>query len=93
MKDEQVTSTAQACGAHVASNAASAQPVYQQFKLALEVHAVDLMVVRMVDGAKPQVPQKMTIAGFLEWVASRQRESNHWWKPTRWEELKMKLDG
>ena len=75
MKDEQGTSTAQACGAQVASNAASVQPLYQQIKLALDVHAGDLMVVHMVDGAKPQPPQKMTIAGFLEWVASKQRES------------------
>ena len=84
MKDEQGTSTAQTCGAHVASNAASVQPLYQQIKLALDVHAGDLRVVRMVDGAKPQPPQKLTIAGFLEWVASKQQESNHWWKPERW---------
>ena len=90
---DHTTSTAQACGAHVASNAASVQPLYEQIKLALDVHAGDLMVVRMVDGAKPQPPQKRTIAGFLEWVASKQRESNHWWKPERWEELKLKLDG
>ena len=46
-----------------------------------------------MDGAKPQPPQKRTSAGFLEWVASKQRERNHGWKPERWDELKMKLDG
>ena len=75
MKDEQGTSTAQACGAHVASNAPLSQLVYQQIKLALDVHAGDLMVVRMVDGAKPQPPQKMTIAGFLEWVAKQKAQA------------------
>ena len=57
MKDERVISTAQACGAHVASNAASVQPLYQQIKLALDVQPGDLMVVRMVDGANPQPAQ------------------------------------
>ena len=33
------------------------------------------MVVRMVDGAKPQPPQKMTIAGFLEWVAKQKAQA------------------
>lgn len=36
-----------------------AQPVYQQIKIALDLHPGDLMVVRMVDGAKPQSPQKL----------------------------------
>ena len=31
-------------------------PPYRQIKLALDVHAGDLMVVRRVDGAKPQPP-------------------------------------
>ena len=35
-------------------------PPDRQIKLALDVHAGDLMVVRRVDGAKPQPPQKMS---------------------------------
>jgi transposase len=41
----------------------------------LDVHAGDLMVVRMVDGAKPQPPQKMTIARFLEWVVKQKSQA------------------
>jgi hypothetical protein len=35
-------------------------PPDRQIKLALDVQAGDLMVVRRVDGAKPQPPQKMS---------------------------------
>ena len=35
-------------------------PPYRQIKLALDVQAGDLMVVRRVDGAKPQPPQKIS---------------------------------
>ena len=40
-------------------------PLYRQIKLALDVHAADLSVVRMVDEAKPQPPQQMTPPRFL----------------------------
>jgi hypothetical protein len=41
--------------------------------MALDVHTVDLMVVRMVDRAKPQAAQKMTTPRFLGWVARARR--------------------
>ena len=74
MKKQKESSFAQAGGAPVASQGKPvqpAQPVCEQMKLALDVHAGDLMVVRMLDGAKPQPPQKMTTEYFLEWVAKR----------------------
>ena len=45
------SSNTQACGARVASEASS-QPHYRQIKLALDVHAASIVVVRMVEGAK-----------------------------------------
>ncbi len=47
---------------------AAGSPAYQQIKLALEVHAATIVVVRMLDGAKPQPPQTMKPAAFLAWV-------------------------
>jgi len=67
-------STAQACGAQVASETntqGSSQPPYQQIKLALDVHAASIVVARMVDGAKPQPPQKFKPAEFLKWVSKQ----------------------
>jgi transposase len=60
-------SNAQACGAQVASEA-STQPQYQLIKLALDVHAASIVVVRMVEGAKPQPPQGFKPADFLAWA-------------------------
>ena len=60
-------SNAQACGAQVASKA-QPQHQYQQIKLALDVHAASIVVGRMVDGAKPQPPQRFKPADFLEWA-------------------------
>ena len=63
--------TAQACGAQVASEvgqAGSAQPQYQQIKLAMDVHAASIVVARMVEGAKPQPPQTFKPADFLKWA-------------------------
>ena len=57
MKRQKKSLIAQAGGARVAGPTEAAAPVYQQIKLALDVHAGDLMVVRLVDGAKPQPPQ------------------------------------
>ncbi len=37
---------------------------------------IDLMVVRMADGAKPQPPQKMSAERFLEWVAKQKSQAN-----------------
>jgi hypothetical protein len=41
---------------------------YQQFKLAMVVHAASLAAVRMANGAKPQPPQTFKLAGFPVWV-------------------------
>ena len=46
----------QASGEQGASKVQS-QPQYQQLKLALDVHAASIVVVRMLDGAKPRPPQ------------------------------------
>ena len=65
-------SNAQACGAQVASETStvegSTEPRYQQIKLALDVHAGSIVVVRMLDGAKPQPPQTFKPAAFVEWA-------------------------
>jgi transposase len=77
----QTSSTAQPGGAQVASDrhntprVEGGPPPYRQIKLALDVHAADLMVVRMVDGAKPQPPQKMTPRRFLEWVVKQKSQA------------------
>ncbi len=52
MNNSPTTNNAQACGAQVANNTAT-QPQYQQIKLALDVPAASIVVVRMLDGAKP----------------------------------------
>ena len=52
-KQHKQTNISQACGEQVASKAQS-QPQYAQLKLALGVHAASIVVVRMLDGAKPQ---------------------------------------
>jgi hypothetical protein len=41
---------------------------YQQFMLAMAVHAASLAAVRMVNGAMPQPPQTFKLAGFSVWV-------------------------
>jgi hypothetical protein len=77
----QMSGTAHAGGAQVASDPNAAprvdggSPPYRQIKLALDVHAAGLMVVRMVDGAKPQPPQKMTPPRFLEWVVKQKSQA------------------
>ena len=58
MKKQKEESIAQAGGAPIASETetkpdATAQRRYQQIKLALDVDAGDLVVVRMVDGPNP----------------------------------------
>ena len=75
MKKQKESMIAQSGGAPVAGPTAAAAPVYQQIKLALDVHAGDLMVVRMVDGAKPQPPQKMTTERFLDWAAKQKAQA------------------
>jgi transposase len=67
--------TSQAGGEQVASKAQS-QPHYQQIKLALDVHAGSIVMVRMVDGAKPQPPQTFIPKKFLEWVEKQQGLAN-----------------
>ena len=41
----------------------------------MDLHAGDLVVVRMVDVAKPQPPQKMSTERFLEWVARQKAQA------------------
>jgi len=75
MRNHKTSSTAQACGAQVASKTSSVeistQPQYQQIKLALDVHAASIVVARMVDGAKPQPPQSFQPADFLQWAGKQ----------------------
>lgn len=59
------SSKAQACGAQVPSQT-STPPQLQQLRLAMAVPAPSTLVVRMVDGAKPQPPQTFKPADFLK---------------------------
>jgi hypothetical protein len=47
---------------------ASTQPQYQQFRLAMDVHAASIVVFHMTEGAKLQPPQTLKLAGLLAWV-------------------------
>jgi len=67
MNTHKRSSNSHACGEQVASKA-QPQHQYQQIKLALDVHAASIVVGRMVDGAKPQPPQRFKPADFLEWA-------------------------
>jgi transposase len=67
MLNHKTGSSAQGCGAQVASQG-STQAQFQQIKLALDVHAASIVVVRMIDGAKPQPPQSFKPADFLTWA-------------------------
>jgi hypothetical protein len=67
MSHSQTTNSAQACGAQIASEAAT-QPQYQHIKLAMDVHAASIVVGSMIDGAKPQPPQTFKPADFLAWA-------------------------
>ena len=44
-------------------------------KLSLDVHAKDLVVVRQLDNAAPQPPQRMTPEGFLSWAVKQQQKA------------------
>jgi len=72
MNNTKLSSNSQVCGEQVASKAPT-QPVCQQLKLALDVHAASIVVVRMVEGAKPQPAQTFKPAAFLAWVKKQQR--------------------
>jgi hypothetical protein len=61
-------SNAQVCGAQVASETSVQPGQCQQIKLAVVVHAASIVVVRMMDGAKPQPPQTFKPADFLAWA-------------------------
>jgi len=65
MNNSQTSNIAQACGAQVASEV-STQPQYQQIKLALDVHRASIVVVHMIDRAKPQPPQTFKPADFTD---------------------------
>ena len=71
MNTYKLSSNSQACGEQVASKV-QPQPQYQQLKLALDVQAASIVVVRMLDGAKPQPPQTFKPAAFLTWVHKQQ---------------------
>jgi len=72
MLHHQSSSNAQVCGAQVASQTSaievSRSHPHEQIKLALDVRAASIVVVRMVGGAKPQPPQSFERAAFLEWA-------------------------
>jgi hypothetical protein len=59
-------SNSRACGEQVASEAHKTRPQYRQIKLAMDVHPASIVVVRMVDGAKPQPPQTFKPTASLE---------------------------
>src|SRR5512136_2862141 len=71
MNQSKLSSNSQVCGEQVASKG-QAQAAYQQLELAMDVHAASIVVVRMVDGAKPQPPQTFKPAAFLAWVKKQQ---------------------
>jgi len=76
MNNSQTTNNAQACGAQVAGNISThTQAQHQQIKLAMDVHAASIAVVRMTDGAKPQPPQTFKPADFLAWVQKQQSQA------------------
>jgi hypothetical protein len=41
----------------------------------MDVHAATIVVVRMIDGARPQSPQTMKPAVFLDWVQQQQAQA------------------
>jgi hypothetical protein len=63
------SSNAQGCGGQVATKP-STQSQYQPRTLsgAMDVHAASVVVVRMMDGAKPHTSQTFKPADFLAWV-------------------------
>jgi len=72
MKNKKNT-TAQVCGAQVASPASEPKPHrYPCIKLGLDVHAATIVVVRMIDGAAPQPAQTFEPKAFLDWVQKQQ---------------------
>ena len=72
MNTQQQQSASHACGEQVASKPSTP---HQQIKLALDVHAATIVVVRMIDGARPQPPQTMSPAGFLQWIQQQQSQA------------------
>lgn len=70
MTNKQRSSNSQACGEQVASKAQLKCP-WRQIKLALDVHAASIVVVRMVDGAQPQPAQTFKPNAFLAWVGKQ----------------------
>jgi len=67
----------QPCTADAGAAQAASQPAtpYQQIKLALDVHAATIVVVRMLGSAKPQPPQTMKPADFLAWVQKQKAQA------------------
>jgi hypothetical protein len=81
MNKDKSPSAAQACEAPVASKTSSIEvfspPPYQPIKLALNVHAARLVVVRMVDAAKVQAPRSFKSAEFGEWARKQKALVKH----------------
>lgn len=44
-------------------------------KLGIDIHKKHYVVVRQIDGAAPQSPQKFTPEGFLNWVAKQRKRA------------------
>jgi transposase len=74
MKTNKTKNIAQVCGAQVANAKKSnpQAPRYPVIKLGLDVHAATIVVVRMIDGAKPQPAQTFAPKAFLAWVQKQQ---------------------
>lgn len=51
------------------------RPRFPQIQLDLDLHAGELRVVRSVDGAKPQPPQKRIDGNFFRWVVKQKSEA------------------
>ena len=51
------------------------RPRFPQIQLDLDLHADELRVVRSVDGAKPQPPQKRINGNFFRWVVKQKSEA------------------
>jgi len=49
---------------------------YTLIKLSLDVHAKDIVIVRQIENAVPQPPQKMSPEKFLTWAAKQSQQAD-----------------